>query len=136
LSENIRIISVIGRFLEHSRIFHFRNEAEDPVDGLFYIGSGDWMVRNLERRVEAVTPIEKRPLRERIWKMLEVYLADQQSAWDMQPDGTYIQRMPRKDTPRLQAIGTQQVLMEWAEETRVGTIPSSPEATKEGTDAE
>jgi len=125
LSENIRVISVIGRFLEHSRIFHFRNGQENPVDGLFYIGSGDWMVRNLERRVEAVTPVEKRSLRERIWKMLEVYLADQRSAWDMQSDGTYVQRMPREDTPRLQAIGSQQVLMEWALETRAGTVPSS-----------
>lgn len=124
LSENVRVISVIGRFLEHSRIFYFRNGAEDPVDGLFYIGSGDWMVRNLERRVEAVTPIEKRPLKERIWRMLEVYLADQRSAWDMQPDGTYVQRMPGEDTPRLQAIGTQQVLMEWAEETRANTMPT------------
>jgi polyphosphate kinase len=136
LSENIRVISVIGRFLEHSRIFYFRNAAEDPVDGLFYIGSGDWMVRNLERRVEAITPLEKRPLRERIWKMLEVYLADQRSAWDMQPDGTYIERRPREDTPRLQAIGTQQVLMEWADQTRGVAVSSSSEIANEGAEGD
>ena len=56
LSENIRVISVIGRFLEHSRIFYFRNGAADPVDGEFYIGSADWMYRNLHARVEADRP--------------------------------------------------------------------------------
>ena len=60
LSDNIRVISVIGRFLEHSRIFYFRNGADDPVDGEFYIGSADWMYRNLLARVEAVVPIENR----------------------------------------------------------------------------
>ncbi len=123
LSDNIRVISVIGRFLEHSRIFYFRNGMEDPADGDFYIGSGDWMVRNLERRVEAVTPIEAKPLRERIWKMLEVYVADERSAWDMQPDGSYVQRTPSETATPLQSIGTQQVLMEWAEETRAISVP-------------
>ncbi len=132
LSTNIRIISVVGRFLEHSRIFYFRNGAEDPIDGQFYIGSGDWMVRNLERRVEAVAPIETRSLRERLWKMLQVYLADQRSAWDMQPDGSYVERRPGKDTPRLQAIGVQQVLMNWAEDTRAAALPASSDMDLEG----
>ena len=60
MSENIRVIRVIGRFLEHGRIFWFRNGQEDPLDGEFYIGSADWMYRNLNTRVEAVCPIEDR----------------------------------------------------------------------------
>ena len=70
------MISILGRFLEHSRIFYFRNGAEEPADGEFYIGSADWMIRNLDRRVEAITPIEKPVLRSRLWRMLEIYLAD------------------------------------------------------------
>lgn len=93
LSDNIRVISVVGRFLEHSRVFHFRNGAEDPIDGEFYIGSADWMYRNLQNRVEAVTPIEERPLRERLWQVLEVMLGDQRQAWDMDADGNYVQRV-------------------------------------------
>ncbi len=113
LSPTIRVISVIGRFLEHSRIFYFRDSAEDPVDGKFYIGSADWMVRNLEHRVEAVAPIEDRGFRERCWEVLQIMLADQRQAWDMQPDGTYIQRQPKGDDPLdSTAVGTHQLLME------------------------
>lgn len=114
LSENIRVISVIGRFLEHSRIFYFRNAAQDEVDGLFYIGSADWMYRNLLARVEAVTPIESRPGRERCWDILQVMLRDGRQAWDMQSDGSYVQRSPApgnagKDAD---AVGTHTYLMQ------------------------
>ena len=97
VSENIRIISVIGRFLEHSRIYHFRNGAVDPVDGLFFIGSADWMHRNLSGRVEAITPIETPELRHRLWGLLQIMLSDQRQAWDLLPDGTYQQRTPPID---------------------------------------
>ncbi|MFI5378199.1 MAG: polyphosphate kinase 1 [Tepidisphaerales bacterium] len=107
-SENIRIMSVVGRFLEHSRIFYFRNAAENPVDGEFYIGSADWMYRNLLYRVEVVAPIEARPLRERVWELLNIYLNDNRSAWDMKSDGTYVQRQPAKGDPER---GAQQVMM-------------------------
>ena len=70
-TENIRIISIIGRFLEHARIFHFANGAEDPLDGEFFIGSADWMHRNLSDRVEAIAPVEPRALKERLWEILE-----------------------------------------------------------------
>ena len=70
-TENIRVRSIIGRFLEHSRIFLFRNGEEDPLAGEFYIGSADWMYRNLSQRVEAATPIDDRPLRERLWEILQ-----------------------------------------------------------------
>jgi polyphosphate kinase len=112
LSENIRLISVIGRFLEHSRIYYFRNGAEHEPDGEFYIGSADWMHRNQERRVEAVTPIEEPRLRAELWDILQIQLTDQRSAWDMQSDGTYIQRRPRDDDSGPSSKGTHQVLME------------------------
>jgi len=114
LSERIRVISVIGRFLEHSRIFYFRNGQADELDGEFYIGSADWMYRNLLARVEVVTPIEDRALRARCWEILDVLLKDRRQAWDMNSDGTYVQRTPAADTPHLQAIGTHQALMELA----------------------
>jgi polyphosphate kinase len=94
LSENIRVSSVIGRFLEHSRIYYFRNGAQDPVDGQFFIGSADWMYRNLLARVETIVPIEKRPLKEKLWTVLQTLLNDHRQAWDLQPDGNYVQRTP------------------------------------------
>jgi len=108
LSDNIRVISVIGRFLEHSRVFFFRNDSEDPIDGEFYIGSADWMYRNLQSRVEAVTPIEERPLRERLWQTLQVMLDDRRQAWDMDSDGKYVQRTPSDAAGE---IGTHRRLM-------------------------
>jgi polyphosphate kinase len=92
LSERIRVTSIIGRFLEHSRIFYFRNGAQDPVDGEFFIGSADWMYRNLHARVEAIVPILDRNLREKIWEILQLSLKDQRQAWDMASDGSYKQR--------------------------------------------
>lgn len=92
MSENIRVQSVIGRFLEHSRLFYFRNGAADPIDGEFYIGSADWMYRNLHARVECVVPIYERSLREKIWEAIQFYLKDQRQSWDMKPSGDYVQR--------------------------------------------
>jgi polyphosphate kinase len=94
LTENIRIRSVIGRFLEHSRIFHFAAGAEDPLDGEFLIASADWMHRNLSERVEAAVPINERRLRARLWEILDVCLSDRRSAWMMQADGSYEQLRP------------------------------------------
>lgn len=98
LSDGIRVISVVGRFLEHSRVLYFRAGASDPVDGRFYIGSADWMSRNLQNRVEAVVPIEDRALRERLWQALQVLLADRRQAWEMDGDGNYTQRQPRSES--------------------------------------
>ena len=94
LTENIRIRSVIGRFLEHSRIFHFAAGADDPLDGEFFIASADWMHRNLSERVEAAVPINERRLRARLWEILEVCLSDRRSAWTMHADGSYEQLRP------------------------------------------
>jgi polyphosphate kinase len=126
LSENIRVISVIGRFLEHSRIFYFRSGASDPINGAFSIGSADWMYRNLLARVEAVVPIEPRPLRERLWEVLQVMLNDRRQAWDMRPDGSYVQRMPGDD-PATQ-LGTQQTLMNLTKQRAAGVRQTEPAA--------
>ena len=93
LSETISVISIIGQFLEHSRIFWFANGGSAEV----YIGSADWMSRNLDRRVEAVTPIEDPSLRRKLERLLELYIKDNRGAWDMQPDGSFIQRTPSND---------------------------------------
>jgi polyphosphate kinase len=111
LTENLRVRSIIGRFLEHGRLFHFANGYEDPIDGEFYLGSADWMDRNLSRRVEAVTPVESRPLRERLWEVLQVQLADERNAWTMQSDGTYVQSRPSSRAPRVAREGTHVTLM-------------------------
>jgi polyphosphate kinase len=89
LSENIRVRSVLGRFLEHSRIFWFQAGAEDPLDGEFFIGSADWMYRNLQTRVEAATPIGRPEHRARLWEILSMALEDRRQAWEMLGDGTY-----------------------------------------------
>ena len=90
LSESISVVSIIGQFLEHSRIFWFGNGGSAEV----YIGSADWMSRNLDRRVEAVVPVDDAKLRQRLERLLELYLKDNRGAWDMQSDGSFIQRRP------------------------------------------
>jgi len=87
LSDTISVISVVGRFLEHSRIFYFLNGGEED----FYIGSADWMQRNLDRRVELLAPIEDPKLRRHLKEeVLDVYLRDNVKARRLQPDGSYI----------------------------------------------
>jgi polyphosphate kinase len=90
LSERIRVVSVIGRFLEHSRLYYFHNGGDEE----FFMGSADWMPRNLERRVEVVTPIVDRALHHRLESLMRVYLADSRQGWDLMPDGSYVQRKP------------------------------------------
>ena len=95
ISDNIRVISIIGRFLEHERVFYFHNNGRPKI----YIGSADWRPRNLERRVEAVVPIEDPALAIQMKEILDLYLADNRNAWDLQPDGQYIQRRPGAGEP-------------------------------------
>jgi len=85
LSENIKVTSVMGRFLEHSRIFWFNNNGNSEV----FIGSADWMRRNLDRRVEAVTPIEDIKIKKEIKQLLDSYLEENRDTWNMQSDGSY-----------------------------------------------
>lgn len=91
ISENIRVISIIGRFLEHSRLFYFHNGGEEEV----FIGSADLMTRNLDRRVEAVAPVIEPGLVKDLQEILGIMLADNRQAWDLQPDGKYVQRQTR-----------------------------------------
>lgn len=105
LSENIRVMSVIGRFLEHSRIFCFHNDGQQE----YFVGSADWMNRNLSHRVEAAVPIEEAALQARLMEVLEIMLADNRQAWDLQPDGRWVQRRPGPGEPER---GTHQRLMD------------------------
>ncbi|MDX2228540.1 MAG: polyphosphate kinase 1 [Leptolyngbyaceae cyanobacterium bins.349] len=99
VSDNIRVVSIVGRYLEHSRIFHFHNDGQEEV----YIGSADWMQRNLDRRVEAVTPVEDPACVRELKDILQILLVDNRQAWDLQPDGSYLQRHPTQDNPERSA---------------------------------
>ncbi len=90
VSSRIRVTSVIGRFLEHSRVWQFGNAGDDEL----YIGSADWMPRNFLRRVEAVAPVEVPRLRDRLRRLLQTYLDDNRQAWELSADGRYSQRTP------------------------------------------
>jgi polyphosphate kinase len=113
-TDNIRVRSIIGRFLEHSRIFHFANASDDPLDGDFFIGSADWMYRNLSRRVEAAAPVEDRKHRERLWEILEVGLCDERQAWTLGSDGKYTQLRPAPDASGAAVTGSQAWLIDVA----------------------
>ncbi|MGD8911650.1 MAG: polyphosphate kinase 1, partial [Candidatus Thiodiazotropha sp.] len=88
LSESGSVISVVGRFLEHARISYFLNGGDEE----YFIGSADLMQRNLEKRVEVLTPVESPALRQELRLILDVQLGDKHNAWDMQADGTYVRR--------------------------------------------
>jgi polyphosphate kinase len=90
VSDRIKVISIVGRFLEHSRIFYFANNGDEEL----YFGSADWMPRNFDRRVEVITPVEDRSLHPRLCALLDTCLADNRQAWDLASDGTYVQRKP------------------------------------------
>jgi polyphosphate kinase len=90
ISENIHVRSIVGRFLEHSRMFWFYNGGADEI----YLGSADWMNRNLDRRVETVFPVEEPHARERIKRILEIHLHDNVKARELNPDGTYSRVVP------------------------------------------
>ena len=106
LTDNIRVRSVVGRFLEHSRVFFFRAGDDEEL----YLSSADWMNRNMLRRVELAWPVKDAALRKRIVEeCLEIYLEDHRDAWDLQPDGSY-RRVKGAEDPKLR--GAQAVLME------------------------
>lgn len=85
VSENIQVVSIIGRFLEHTRVFYFENDGEPEVYG----ASADWMDRNLFRRVETAFPIDNKKIRERVIEELKLYLADNTQSWELNADGSY-----------------------------------------------
>lgn len=122
LSDNIRVRSIIGRFLEHSRIYHFGRGAANPLDGWFGFGSADWMYRNLSDRVEAVCPVHAPDARARLWRILEVMLQDRTRAWELGPDGVYHKLSPSPDAvpDSPEVLGTFATLMQ---ETLASTTP-------------
>ena len=112
LSENIRVLSIVGRYLEHSRIFYFYNNNQPEV----FIGSADWMPRNLDRRVEAVTPILEPDLTRHLKELLDLFLSDNRHAWELQADGSYVQRSPASAEVEKDA---QTILMQLAQQQKV-----------------
>ena len=107
VSETGRVVSIVGRFLEHARIIYFRNGGEEE----YYIGSADMMGRNLDSRVEVHAPVENPELRQELRLILDVQFADTRSAWDMDADGNYRQRVPEDES----AKGAQETLIGVAE---------------------
>jgi polyphosphate kinase len=103
VSDNIRVRSVIGRFLEHSRLFWFANSGKPDV----FLGSADWMPRNLDRRIEAVTPIDAPELKQRLEQLLDLYLQGKAGTWTMGSDGSYWRETTEQDS-----IHSQDLLMD------------------------
>lgn len=103
LSDNVRVISIVGRFLEHSRIYYFYNGGDEE----YYIGSADAMMRNLEHRVEVVAPVEDDDLQAQLRMVLDTHLSDTRNAWEMRSDGSYLQLRPQSPD----VLGSQQVLV-------------------------
>jgi len=95
LSENIQVRSIVGRFLEHSRVYYFHNNGKEE----FFCSSADWMDRNFFRRTETCFPIRQRPLKERLKADLELFLADNCQAWRMNGDGSYEKLQPGDEKP-------------------------------------
>lgn len=106
LSERIRVISIIGRFLEHHRIFVFHNDGNTE----YFIGSADWMTRNLRRRVEAVVQVAEPVCKRELERIMRTYLDTPYNAWEMRSDGTYRRNPPKADQPCLSA---QEIMMDF-----------------------
>ena len=97
VSDNIRVVSIVGRFLEHSRIYAFRNNGKEEI----YVGSADLMRRNLDRRVEVLFPLEDPALKRHVREdVLEMYLRDTANAHQLLPDGQYVRIPPRRARSR------------------------------------
>jgi polyphosphate kinase len=115
-TENIRVRSLVGRFLEHSRIFYFANGSENPMKGSFFIGSADWMFRNLSRRIEVVTPVWAESAREKLWEILDISLRDRRQAWELDANGRYTHLIPEGEGSGPEVTGSQQAFMRLTQE--------------------
>src|SRR5215208_383270 len=105
VSENIRVVSLVGRFLEHARIFAFSDGDDEQI----YLGSADLMQRNLDRRVETAFPLRERHHRERVRRLLDLQLADNANGWELGPDGTFERRHPGDGEEQ---VDSQRILLE------------------------
>jgi polyphosphate kinase len=108
LSENVTVLSIVGRYLEHARVYYFRNAGDEE----YWIGSADCMQRNLQSRVEVMAPVEKPRLQEQLRHLLDTQLGDRRRAWEMQSDGSYVQRFPADPD---EEVDSQESFMAWAE---------------------
>jgi polyphosphate kinase len=106
VSDRIRVVSVVGRFLEHSRAWYFHNAGDAEV----HISSADWMPRNLDRRIETSVPLDSPSHRETVLQLLELMWRDNRQAWELAPDGTWTQRSPREGE---REIATHRDMIEW-----------------------
>jgi polyphosphate kinase len=120
-SETIRVRSIVGRFLEHSRIFVFGKGERER----FYIGSADIMERNLDRRVEAMAPVTDRESNEKLRRIIEVMLADDRRAWSLGTEDRWIRVEERNGRPG--ALDTFETMMLLAQEWSMGGAPDSGE---------
>ncbi len=119
VSERIRVISIIGRFLEHSRVQYFANGGTPE----YYFGSADWMPRNLDRRVEAMAPVEDAQWHRRLQSLLETCLSDNRQSWELQSDGRYCRREPGTATVRATQLTFMREPWGLVAESRAGTSP-------------
>ena len=103
LSENISVRSIVGRFLEHSRVYYFRNDGDEE----YYCSSADWMDRNFFRRTETCFPIRQKPLKKKLMKDLKLFLADNSQAWELHGDGRYVRLTPGNN----KSVSAQQALL-------------------------
>jgi len=106
ISENIEVVSIVGEFLEHSRIFYFENHRNSEI----YLSSADWMTRNLSRRVELMFPIEDPEIATRIKQTLKLYLADNQKSWILGEDGSYTRKRIDANSSHTKPIKVQEIL--------------------------
>jgi polyphosphate kinase len=111
LSENIQVVSIVDRFLEHARILHFHHGGDD----LAFISSADWMPRNLDRRVELLVPIEDAPCRRKLLSILDAYFRDNQNSWLLQADGSYRRKAPQDEQSPVRS-------QRWLYEMAVGAV--------------
>jgi polyphosphate kinase len=113
MSENITVRSIIGRFLEHSRIFVFANGHDDPLKYTYYFGSADWMFRNLSSRVEAACPVLSHDAKAKLWRMISIMLEDRNNSSTLNADGSYTHFIapPGTSPDAPAALGTFETLM-------------------------
>ncbi|MDA3951688.1 MAG: polyphosphate kinase 1 [Spirochaeta sp.] len=123
MSETIRVVSVIDRYLEHSRVFRFENGGHPET----YLGSADWMPRNLEKRVELMFPVENRDIQRRIRKLLDLYFEDNCKAHELASDGSWTRVQPHKTAPR---VRTQEIVYQRIRERLSGDEPENRQEFK------
>lgn len=130
LSENITVVSIVDRFLEHARMIYFHHGG----DSLSFISSADWMPRNLDKRIELLVPIVDRNCKRRMTEILETYFHDNRNAWQLMPDGSYQRRQPKDDPVRSQEILYQSAVdtLKVAEQTRTTIFEPHQPAKQSG----